>query len=278
MTAGCSGLFPGGGDSTRTPYDVPGTTAETDEPTAPPTETETPPASREFRRQVATHDTALRNAGTFVVRKVIRRHTGEGPDDKSAAINRSVVTDLDGDQYWVRGPGEPNDGVYDSGLSYENATGVYQRTRLNNGTVAYRRVPDDRVRPPTPRTEPLRWLRTVPNATVEVPFERNGTATLGGDELARYTATEPGSVSCLAVVEGFTAGTPPNELQNVTQFSATALVDDRGIVRKFECTLSGHRYTGEKYTERATWTVSEIGTATLRPPERVVNASGSEDR
>lgn len=273
-TAGCSAPLLGDGTSTRTEYEVPETTATTEEPTEPPTETTTPPtASPAFRSAVATHDSALRAAGEFELVKSNWEYRGARPDERPP--NRTVAADLARGRYWSGGSGEPDAGASTAGSVYQNGTAVYNRVELDNGTIAYRLVPEDRERPPTPRMEAVGWLRSVPNRSVLIPFERNGTVTLDGEELVRFTATEPGPIGCLGGGGTPAYGTYPGELRNLTRFHATALVDDRGIVRRYECVMTGILYTGDRYTVRTAWSVTAVGTTTYRAPERTVNASGS---
>lgn len=276
VAAGCSGLSPGDGTTTQPPADVPDTTPSETTATTTMTERTTPEASRAFRRAVTNHSMSLRAAGQFVVRTTSHAYRGQREANRTSPTNHTHAADLTVDRYWSGVRMDPADGVYDAGLAYQDGTALYHRDELPNGSVVYRRVHDPEEVRPTPRSAVLDWLRTVPNASVHFPFERNGTATFEGKELARYTVTEPGSVGCLAT-DGLPGGMAPGELRNVTGFNATALVDDRGIVRQFECTLTGYLYTDVRYSERISWTVSGIGTVTLRPPERLVNVTDSRE-
>lgn len=252
VAAGCSGLVPVPGDPTPTSrplYDVPETTAQT----AKTWDSSNSPASPAFLAATANHTSALNTIGGFVIRERLYTNTNQSPFRQSFAANLSA------DRYWWGIPSAPDDGVYDEGAFYQTGSMVYGRQESSNATPRYRRVSP----PPalTPRKFTLQLVHTVPNASVFFPFERNGTATFDGEEMARFTASEPSLFGC----SGMTGG--PDRLQNVTGFRATALVDDRGIIRRFECILEGYRYTGEFHSERLVRTITEVGTATISPPE-----------
>jgi len=283
VTAGCSGPLFGSDGAGRDPYGVPETTtAETT--TARPTTTTpttttrtTPPASLSFLTAVENHSAALRAAGQFVVRYTVRRGVGDPDGSPGIVQDQRIAADVAADRYWVVVPPGLANGTYDAGLVYQNGTAIYERDELPNGTVVYRRVPEDRERSPTVRGLALDWVYNPPNASVRFPFERNGTATFVGEEMARFTADAPADFGCVV------AGSSPGGLRNVTTFRATALVDDRGILRRFECVLAGYRHTDHHAVERVTWSITGVGTATVRPPDRLVNGTapvppeGSDD-
>jgi len=263
VTAGCFGLFPGPEDPTttttpsRTPYDVP-------ESTTGSTERVTPLASPAFRDATGNHTAALRDAGRFVVRERTLIGSESNPHERSFAV------DLDAGRYWWNPPPDPAAGVYDEGDLYQNDTGVYERIHRDDGTVRYRQISN--VSGQTPRNFSIQLARNTREIGVLFPFVRNGTATFEGEEMARFTATEPSEFGCTAVttyVEG---------LQNVTAFLAVALVDDRGIVRKFECRIEGHLYTGDRHSVRVERTISEVGTASVRPPDLAPNETAASPR
>lgn len=256
VAAGCSGLVPVPDEqppTSRPLYDVP----ETPEQTAKTWDSSNSPASQAFLTATANHTSALRTAGGFVIRERLYTNTNRSPFTQSFAANLSA------DRYWWGIPSAPDDGVYDEGAFYQTGSVVYGRHESSNGTPRYRRVSP----PPalTPRKFTLQLVHTIPNASVFFPFERNGTATFDGEEMARYTASEPSLFGC----SGMTGA--PDRLQNVTEFRATALVDDRGILRRFECILEGYLYTGEFHSERLLRTITQVGTATVIPPDGLPN-------
>lgn len=269
LTAGCSGLFPGGDETTREPTREPYAVPETRQPpTSTTATTVTPRASANFREAVRNHSDALRSAGQFVMRERLYRKTqylGQGGDVFTSRVNQSFAADLAADRYWFGLASTPADGVYDSGAAYQNETGVYQRVTDTDGTVRYRRVPG---REPTPREWAQDRLNYLPNVTVLLPFERDGSVTVDGEEMARYTASEPPYFDSCPLW-------PSIDFRNVTAFRATAVVDDRGVVRRFECVVSGYVSADTRVTIRVDWTVTEVGTATVRPPDRSANATGS---
>jgi hypothetical protein len=291
VTAGCSGVLPATGEPTpstptRSPYDVPETPTPTETTvttvparttaTTSPTLTGTGPlASLGFRQSVANHSEALRVAGSFVVRERLRRSyrsdRGDGLD-RVVSLNRTLAADLDADRYLTGVSPAPGDAAYDSGVTYQTGDSVYHRIVGSNDSGSYRRVFNPRR--PTPKEWANSRVYQVPNATLQFPFEHRGTTVFAGEEMIRYVATDSGRIGCLGP-----GGIAPSELSNVTRFRATALVDVRGTVRRFECVLSGYLSANVRYTEWTTWTMTEVGTASVRPPEGVAgaNATNSTD-
>lgn len=288
VTAGCSGPLLGGDGAGRDPFGVPETTVpETTTRTTTETggttgttrtvPTLTPAASSAFRAAVTNHSESLRTVGQFVVRERIRQFESVAGENTTSTANLTFAADLYADRYWFGIRNASEEGVYDSGLAYQDGTAVYHRRRLANGTVVYRRISDARERSVTPRRWALRWIRTIRNVSVMYPFERNGTVTVDGERMVRFTASGLPPFGC-------GSGTRPlTDLRNVTEARATALVDGLGLVRRFECVIAGQLYTDDRYRERVTRTLAEVGTATVRPPDRLVNETdpvppgGSDD-
>lgn len=177
------------------------------------------------------------------------------------------MADLESDQYWFGAELEGHNGVYSDGPIFQSGSLVYQRNERDNGSVVYQRV-----RPEDPfRLSNLTYnqILIIKRFSLQFPLTRNGMAIFQGQQMTRYTADEMGSAqSCV----------PPmvrERMEAITDVRVIALVDDAGIVRKFECTLTGELFDGEQYTGRRVLTITGIGTVVVRPPERLVNRTPS---
>lgn len=267
VTAGCGGIALDGdapdrtttASPTRDTFDVPERTAR-DRANATATTTATPAAAPAYRRAVANHSRVLREAGGFVFAESVERDHG-GHRNSTPPITRVVAADLDADRYWFDVDFSATNRRAEAGQLYQDGEAVYRRDGTANGTPVYRRVEDVEPRI-TPRKVALNHLRRVENLSVLIALERNGTATVGGEPVARYTASDPGQF------RGQFA-----DLRTVTEFGATALVDDRGIVRRFRYEIEGELYTGDRYAERGRWRIDRVGNVTVRPPARLTNAT-----
>lgn len=244
VLSGCAGLVPIG-----------------DSPDASPT----PAAPRSYAEAVEDHSSTLRDSGQFRLRRVESVTYPDRVTDRSP-VATELVADFDADRYLLGDDLEEHNLVYRNGALYQSGSATWQRRHLENGTTVYRRVPPDselRV-----RAFVLVELWAMENHSTQFPFERNGTAVFQGQRVTRYTADELGGADrCLLQ--------PPNVLGNVTSVGVVALVDERGIIRQFECTLSGESITGERFTERLRWTVTGIGLVEIRAPAPLVNETES---
>jgi hypothetical protein len=255
VTAGCGGLFGADGTTTRDPFGVGPT------PTATATATPGPGAgaSAAFRRAVANHTEALRAAGNFTIRRTLR--SGRVIDGvEPERIGTLGRIDLDAERYAFGRVGTGTDGA--TVESYQNATAWYRKVDgrwrnfsegLGGGEA-------------TPRRIALQRMAAPPNRSARFPLERNGTATFDGEEMARYTATDPGAFRGRFV-----------DVRTVTSFHATVLVDDRGIVRRFSYGIRGRTVANATVVENETVTVTDVGNTDVAPlsaiPDRIGRAS-----
>lgn len=205
---------------------------------------------------MSNHTRTLRESGQFVVRESIAERRG---DRDRRYVNQSFAADVRAGRFWFGVPADPDGGVYDSGGIYQNETAVCRPTRSADATAQYRC--SSHPQGPEPREFVRNWVRRVPDFTVLFPFERNGTVTVDGEAMARYTASEPPYFGCDPVV-----GPDLARVDEVTRFRATAIVDDRGVVRRFDCVLRAAVADGGRHSESYAWTITEVGTATVRPP------------
>jgi hypothetical protein len=255
VTAGCGGLGGDRGTPTREPYEVEATATPTATAT-PVSDPGSPRASAAFLEAVANHTAALRRAGNFTIRRTARsgRVTGDADPVRVATVG---TVDLDAGRYAFGRPAD--DGGPPVVEVYRNATARYRRVdgRLRNVT--------DRVDERTTTLPGIaaRWAYTPPNESARFPLERNGTATVDGEEMARFTADDPGRF------RGVYA-----ELRTVTAFSATVLVDDRGIVRRFRYTIRGRDVANATRVESETIAITEVGTTTVPPLSSVLDRAG----
>lgn len=237
---GCSGLLPDSG---------------------PPEEPTTPFGPESYDLAVANHAESLRDAGQFKLRS---ERSVTFPD---RVVNRSpgateMVADFDADQYLMGQELEGHNGVYQDGAAYQNGTTTWTRRQLDNGSMVYRRVPPDSGFSVQKFILPEIWA--MENHSKKFPLERNGTAIFQGRRVTRYTADELGSAERCLFDSRYV-------IENVTSVEVVALVDNRGIIRKFECTLSGETNIGERFTERRLWTITMIGVVEIREPAPLVN-------
>jgi hypothetical protein len=253
-TAGCSGVLGGDGTPDREPYDV--------APTPTPTATETAKPLRvatAFRAAVGNHSDALWATGNFTVRWW--GWSGPMAESSRPTTVEAARVDLDAGRYaWGRGP---PDGVGPFvAETYQNATGVYRRV-TDGGTATFWDVTES-IGPTavTPRKAAVSVARFPAAQAVAIPFERDGRVTVGGERMVRYTADEPG---------GFRNWS--TSIRTVTGFRATAVVDDRGVVRTFTYTLRGRSADGSTVVESQTVRIADVGETTVPWPAGLANAT-----
>lgn len=237
---GCSGLLPG---------------SEPDEGSP------TPFGPRSYDRAVENHTEAVVEAGQFKLRWV---RTKEFPNRvvNSPPFTEEYVADVGSQQYLVGSEIEGHNGVYQSGSWYQSGSTTWARMELENGSLVYRRIPSNNSF--TARKYTMSQVRSMETFSKQFPLERNGTAIFQGQRVTRYTTDELGPVGrCLQP--------SPHVVDNVSSAFVAALVDRRGIIRKFECRLSGETVTEERYNERVVMTVTEIGTVEIREPSPLTN-------
>lgn len=242
VLSGCSGLLPGGGPVTDSPASL---------------------APRSYDEAVDNHSKSLRDAGQFKLRWV---QSVKYPDrvTNRSPIPTEMVADFESDQYLMGEELEGHNGIYQDGAAYQAGNTNWRRRQLDNGTTVYRQMPPDSEFSVRKFILPEIWA--MENHSKQFPFERNGTAIFQGQRVTRYTADKLGSAeSCLPASQ--------RVIENVTSVKVVALVDERRIIRKFDCTLSGETITGERFTERWLWTVTGIGVVEIREPEPLVNAT-----
>lgn len=173
-----------------------------------------------------------------------------------------MVADFESDRYLMGPASEEHNLIYQDGAAYQSGSTTWQRIELDNGSMAYYRLPSDD--PFSVRKSILHEIRAMENFSKQFPLVRNGTAVYQGRTVARYTTDTAGQAErCLFESQYVIA--------NVTSVEVVALVDNRGIIRKFECQLSGETITGERFTERRLWTISGIGIVEIREPNPLVN-------
>lgn len=163
----------------------------------------------------------------------------------------TILADVDAERYAVVSG--------DQILVFQNASGVYRRMGSGDDAV-YRNV--TRSAEFTPERAVRSLVQSTPNRSLSFPFRRNGTATFDGERMARYTATDPGSFRGRRY-----------QVRNVTGFLATALVDDRGVVRKVRYTIRGRLYTNRSYSETYTLTITGVGNTSVPKPDAPFNES-----
>lgn len=221
----------------------------------------TPSAPRSYDEAVETHTTSLRDAGQFKLRSVRSVKYPERVVNGSP-VSSETVADFESDRYLTGEDLEGHNGIYQSGDTYQAGSTTWRRTELDNGSTVYRRAPPDN--PFSVRNRTLYEIMLMENFTTRFPLERNGTAIFQGQPVTRYTADELGQAEqCLIQSR--------HVVENVTSVEVVALVDNRGIIRKFECTLSGETNLGERFEERRLWTITGIGTVEVREPRPLVN-------
>lgn len=243
VLSGCSGLFP-----------------VSDSPETSPT----PDAPRSYDQAVEDHTEALREAGQFKVRW---ERSETFPDQ---VVNRSpftteFVADFESQQFLVGSELEGHNGVYQSGAQYQSGNTTWARSEFDNGTTVYRQIPA--AGQYTPRNRTLQAIRAMEEYSKQFPLVRNGTAIFQGQRVIRYTADELGSNDDCLLQSG-------KIVENVSSVTVVALVDDRGIIRKFECQLSGETNLGERIEQRMTWTVTMVGVVEIRQPDSLSTETG----
>lgn len=236
--SGCSGLVPNGESPDGSP---------------------TPAAPVSYDKAVENHTETLHDIGRFK----LRLNWSETYPDRvvnAPPFTREFVADIESARYLVGDELEGHNGVYQSGPWYQSGNTSWERIEFDNGSTVYRRLPSDSE--VTPRNRTLGEVRVMEELSKQFPLERNGTAIFQGQRVTRYTADELGSS------EGCIPGPGP-DVENVTSVSVVALVDDRGIIRKFECRITGETITGERIQRRGVWTVTQVGVVEIRAPEQV---------
>lgn len=242
---GCSGLIPADGASQESPTAI---------------------APESYDAAVNNHSELLRDAGQFKLRWVSSVTYPDRVTNRSP-VPSEMVADFEADRYLMGQDLEGHNGIYQDGSAYQAGNTTWNRRHLDNGSTVYRRVPPESKFSVRKFILPEIWA--MENHSKKFPLERNGTAIFQGQHVARYTAGETGSAeSCFPASQ--------RVIDNVTSVDVVALVDKRGIIRKFECTLSGETITGERFTERWLWTVTGIGVVEIREPEPLVNETRSD--
>lgn len=236
--SGCSGLVPTGESPDGSP---------------------TPTTPQSYDTAVENHTETLKDIGRFKLRSNL---SVTYPDRvvNAQPFTREFVADIESNQYLVGDELEGHNGVYQSGPWYQSGNTTWVRNEFDNGSTVYRQEPSDRQVTPLNRT--LSEVRAMEVVSKLVPFERNGTAIFQGQRVARYTADDLGSS------KGWISGSGP-DVEIVTSVTAVALVDDRGIIRKFEYRITGETITGERIQRRGVWTVTLVGVVEIRAPEGV---------
>lgn len=241
---GCSGLFP------------------ESEPTE---ESPTPVVSGPYDEAVTDHSESLRDAGQFKLGWVRSVTFPERVVNRSPVSNE-MVADFETDRYLMGQDLEGHNGIYQDGAAYQEGTTTWQRRQLDNGSAVYRRVPPDSGF--SVRQSIRREIWAMENHSKKFPLEPNGTAVFQGQRVTRYTADELGSAERCLIDSRYV-------IEDVTSVEVVALVDENGIIRKFECTLSGETITGEQFTERRLWTIIGIGAVEISEPAPLVNETRS---
>lgn len=236
--SGCSGLIPIGNSPDGSP---------------------TPAAQRSYDNAVENHTETLQEIGRFKI-QVNRSETFPDRVVNAPPFTQEFVADTESNRYLVGEELDGHNGVYQSGPWYQAGNTSWERIEFDNGSTIYRRHPSDR--PDTPRKLTLSEVRAMEAFSTQFPFERNGTAIFQGQRVARYTAGELGSS------DGCIPGSGP-DVKNVSSVTVVALVDDRGIIRKLECRITGETSTGERVKRRGVWTVTLVGVVEIRAPEGV---------
>lgn len=240
VLSGCSGLIPGDGPTEESP---------------------TPFAPRSYYDAVESHSATLRESGQLKLRWV-RSVTFPDRVVNQSPVSNEMVADFEADQYLMGEGLEAHNGIYQDGAAYQSGSTTWQRRHFDNGSTVYRRVPPDSEF--SVRKFILHEIWAMENHSKKFPLERNGTAVFQGQRVTRYTADELGSGErCLF--------STPYVIEDVTSVEVVALVDKRGIIRTFECTLSGETNTGERFTERRRWTITGIGVVGIWEPDPLVN-------
>lgn len=245
VLSGCSGLLP-----------VEETTEAAPTPSAPPS----------YEEAVGNHSTQLREAGQFKLRWV-RSVTFPDQVVNRSPVSQVLVADFHSDEYLIGAASaeqslEPHDGVYSDGEGYQSGSTTWIRRVLENGTTVYRRQPPDNEF--SVRKTILFEVSAMENRSKKFPLERNGTVVFQGERVTRYTADALGSAERCLLESRYV-------IENVTSVEVVALVDEDGIIRKFECRLSGVTITGERVTERRLWTITGIGVVEIQEPAPLVN-------
>lgn len=240
VLSGCSGVIPGDGQTPDSP---------------------TPFAHRSYDEAVDNHSAALRETGQFKLRWVRSVTFPERVVNRSPVSNE-LVADFESDRYLMGPASEEDNLIYQDGAAYQSGSTTWQRIELDNGSMAYYRLPSDD--PFSVRKSILHEIWTMENFSKQFPVERNGTAVFQGRTVARYTTDKVGQAERCLFDSRYV-------IANVTSIEVVALIDNRGIIRKFECQLSGETTTGERFTERRLWTITGIGIVEIREPDPLVN-------
>lgn len=238
--SGCSGLIPGDGQASDSP---------------------TPFAPRSYDEAVENYNESIREAGQFKLRW---ERSERFPDRvvNQSPFTTEFVADFESQQFLVGSELEGHNGVYQSGPWYQWGNTTWARSEFDNGTTVYREIPAGGQF--TPRNRTLQEIRVMEEYSKQFPLERNGTAIFQGQPVTRYTADELGPNDHCLPQSG-------KIVENVTSITVVSLVDDRGIIRKFECRLVGETNLGERIEQRMTWTITLVGVVEIREPEPLVN-------
>lgn len=236
--SGCSGLIPNGESADGSP---------------------TPDAPRSYDKAVENHTGILRDIGRFKLR-LNRSATYPDRVVNAPPFIREFVADIESNRYLVGDELEGHNGVYQSGPWYQSGDTSWRRIGFDNGSTVYRQEPSDSE--VTPRNRTLSEVRAMEAFSKRFPLERNGTTIFQGQRVTQYKVDELGSNDRCVLGPG-------PDVENVTSVTAVALVDDRGIIRMFECRLTGETITGERIHQRGVWTVTLIDVVEIRAPKQV---------
>jgi hypothetical protein len=237
VTAGCAGLFGEGGE---------------------PTDAAADGDAAAFPAAIEDHEEVLRAAGNFTYQRTrqVGQVRGDAlPGEKS--VRYAVDFDKDRCLRSLRLERMEEFGVE----RYQHADRVYVTTdaggdgpTLVNRTGSTGILPERRV---------ANLISVEGWSFTDFRFEPDGTATFDGETMTRYTATDPGGFRNASTVDP----------QTITSFHATALVDDRGVVRKVSYTLRGELASGASFVDSLTMTITDVGDTTVPEPEGVAGAS-----
>ncbi|WP_424003788.1 DUF7537 family lipoprotein [Haloarcula salina] len=260
LTAGCSGIFGGtdAGASTATPADRNGPAPGTSGFDAAAIETG--------------HFETLSNE-SFTASLSFRLSTVRDGENRSVFVNRTVAVDRANDRALATGA-----------LVRANGAELETTTYTADGTTAERRVLstadrtatdyrydtapyDGAVRPVNASSVLDRSL--VQSLGSDVNWTYAGTDTVGGDDVSRYEATGR-NVTGFAADEAVAANVTEGE--SADSVSAAVLVDERGVVRSLQYSLTTER-DGRPFTVTLTLSVSDVGETTVEEPDWLSKAT-----
>jgi hypothetical protein len=255
ITAGCAG-FVGSKESPRTPYGVP--TDRTSEAVEPTTGVVRAPQDvvtvlRDQERQLDALDSytlqfnrtvEISNESGYFNRVVYRVN-------RSANRGWSIRRSLRGQQTGL------------STFSVYRGLGIFQsrQTPPLGIDARFNSVSDPEM---APRNASIALLGREATTLERVEIRRNGTATVDGESLRRYTA------------QGSDAF--PGQAGNVTSYHLVVLVDDSGLVRVIDERRSRVSASGVEYTTREALHLTDLESTTVGVPlwvERIADTNGT---